>query len=181
MRRLLRMVFGVTAIVCAVACAATLVLCVRSYSISNHLTLNQIVRTYAPAEMNEARFLCHSTEVYASRGRVFVYLREFDGDEIDLAWRFSSQPPDDVDAPQTTSLCARLGFEKYDAPGGGIVTAPIWAIVLVAALLPFASVVSLVRRRRARRKGLCPACGYDLRATRDRCPECGAAPNRMGL
>jgi hypothetical protein len=55
---------------------------------------------------------------------------------------------------------------------------PCWAVVLVFALAPIRAATRamlLQRRRRARaREGLCPACGYDVRATPERCPECGA-------
>jgi hypothetical protein len=42
-----------------------------------------------------------------------------------------------------------------------------------AALL--AAAVEVERLRRRKRLGLCLACGYDLRATPERCPEWGPA------
>ena len=56
---------------------------------------------------------------------------------------------------------------------------PHWAVVLalgVPALGLVRPVVSHARNRRRARRGLCLSCGYDLRATPGRCPECGAVP-----
>ena len=57
---------------------------------------------------------------------------------------------------------------------------PLWFVALATAVPPAWWVHRSRRRRRARervRRGRCPACGYDLRATPGRCPECGTASN----
>jgi hypothetical protein len=81
----------------------------------------------------------------------------------------------------------RLGF-KYDtfensrptpsprSNRGLEVVVPLWVILPWFAALPAWRGWRWWRRRRQYGAGLCPRCGYDLRATPEQCPECGTAP-----
>jgi hypothetical protein len=75
---------------------------------------------------------------------------------------------------------------RYDWLASDVVFDLIFATVLIAGVLPFfwiactvSSIATLTRDSGKARIGLCPTCGYDLRATPDRCPECGTATKRI--
>jgi hypothetical protein len=74
---------------------------------------------------------------------------------------------------------ARGGRWRFAWPYATTHAAPWWVLAAGLAILPALAVPRWHRawqRMRRANSGLCPACGYNLRATPDRCPECGTRP-----
>jgi hypothetical protein len=67
------------------------------------------------------------------------------------------------------------GFGYSNLSDDALIVIPIWAIALTL-FIPSTLLAIGARRRPQDGTTSCPTCGYDLRATPDRCPECGSAP-----
>ena len=68
----------------------------------------------------------------------------------------------------------RLMARQIIFPAWGLLAAVGWPAVLALVIGAFKLRTNRVQRRR-RAAGRCLNCGYDLRASADRCPECGTA------
>jgi hypothetical protein len=83
-----------------------------------------------------------------------------------------------VDDTQLPAIRAQW-HRRLDVPVRSI---PCSGLVAGLLVVPAARCAVLVgrrlRARSLRRRSLCGGCGYDLRATPERCPECGAVPQK---
>lgn len=75
-----------------------------------------------------------------------------------------------------TSFRNKLRKQEAECHTEGQVAAPMWALLLGVIWIPTIQVAKYRRIRTRIRTGCCVACGYDVRATPQRCPECGAIP-----
>ena len=125
----------------------------------------------------------HIDHVGFSRGRATwfrsqIIFRDRDDPSIPVPrWFFAGDPLGAV-APSGV-----LGFDvDWDDLGRGSpcrVDIPIWFIAVLLAIPPAIALRRSLRRRR--HTGAGPRCGYDLRATPERCPECGTAVAAAGV
>lgn len=160
----------------AVDVALVVALWVRSY-----LRLETIA--WIPAE--------RSYSIFTARGDIgFMWWTKFvKGYHSGLYWLYLNNPA------STQAGGTRIGSKAENADRGwvirwgnqfernntgrpcGIIVFPFWLIAVCTGFPLFRSGITRIVRQRADRSGRCHHCGYDLRATPHRCPECGAVPS----
>ena len=97
------------------------------------------------------------------------------------SWEFGCTPPV-KGVPILWELSLRPHYFHWTTIGNisrQSVTVPLWILAFVSGI-PWAF-RRLWNRMRFRAAGLCHVCGYDLRATPDRCPECGTIPPKKEI
>jgi hypothetical protein len=169
-RRLLRITFNALTVMSVVCSVAVLVACIASYARNLWLWADT-----SPASLT----------IICENGFLWVNLQYHPGSQSPSEISGRVDPPSSIRHKADTWL-NRRGFWCKKAPTPEATAAqatwwnlnvgiPPWFAIAMLLTLPLIRWCRQFFRLRRARIGACSSCGYDLRATPDRCPECGAA------
>lgn len=180
-RRVGRHVFTIVTVLSLLLCVATCLMWVRSYRwtdrpfchCADHLCWIQSWR-------GDVSLQVETSTLSAISGFGLEHERDDANNGpsrfFDMRWVSFPVPPNRI----ITREWAGFWWCALEAPSELLVAevvVPFWSIALATAALPLGRTIAQVRsialRQQRRRLGLCTTCGYDLRATPKRCPECG--------
>jgi len=191
MRHIARYTLNTLTVLSLLLCLATIVLWVRSYWVASYLHSSA---GWDPGHMSHSE-VWSATSCAGELNYVWTYQLLGPHPEMtvfpvrNLVRRFETPATPrwraNRDLPATY-----FGFgyritrfrRVFDPPNSGAhvvtskaVAVPYWGVTVLLALLPGVRGLRRWRRRKALTGNHCQVCGYDLRATPGRCPECGTA------
>lgn len=190
MRRIGRYILCIVTIVSTLLCLVSAFLWVRQRPYHSDCLQVQIRAernppSVAPAVAEMLREKFGYKEVFrierylvgADSGDFFVAHDFRPAPESRLGLRYLDESPS-LEARLTSGSVRSIAGAKFTAYAFGAhryrgVSVPLWWVTILTALLPALYIMRFALRRRRLAGGSCLKCGYDLRATPDRCPECG--------
>jgi hypothetical protein len=168
------------------SCAATVVLWAISFAYPVQGDVHKLV-TLSP-DLNKSPDEMIFFDVDSSRGVLgFSYTELFGECVHPIGWQHSfGRSTSPLYSDQSTTILTRIGLRHvHDAWGSGhedgyIVEFHYWMMTVIFGIFLWASGRRLFGFRNAG-PSACKQCGYDLRATPDRCPECGTIPPKKEI
>ena len=171
-----RRLFNLAAAVSLVLCLATVALWCRSIVREDHWYALAGQVPAAEFRIGDGHALVRDRRVpreALADDRIRWYHKSFSAPSVTdkvMLWQFQGR----------SSTAIALRSDPDVALSGWTLRLRIWPIVAMTSLLPALWTFLTLRRRQQYRQGLCPVCGYDLRASPDCCPECGTHGKMSG-
>ena len=186
MKRATRCLFRLLAAISALLLASCAIGWARSYRLTECVNCRFIARHENKWDSSEFGLASASGKLLLYRRQSLAFTAEDLTPRHGLSYLCAARSDAAAILPRYDPAKELFGFghaRDFWQPGSGCIVMPMWAPLLITAILPAFALLrfrrAYIARRRAER-GLCAACGYDLRASTDRCPECGAAIIQAG-
>jgi hypothetical protein len=180
---MIRRLFTIASAVSLLLCVAIVVLWVRSVIVFDRISFDRCGRSLQVSTPNPSIYMSWTSRQY----RKPRWERKF-ASPMRLADSIRVVNYTLTDTAGQPHFYGCLGFffvptylqPGVFVPGGGdcwftFIGVPFYFLLFLTSLMPAFRMRYWFTHHRRMRDGLCPSCGYDLRASKDRCPECGTA------